>query len=60
MKKLTHTENPVPLRAEQYKAENDVAEFADAYYWQARGNPAPMEAWLAKRDEIKQRFPKAK
>ena len=35
-----------------------LQEFADAYYWQQRGDPKPMQDYLAKIDEIKQRHPK--
>ena len=37
----------------------DLAEFVDAYYWHRRGRPQDMDAYLAKIDAIKARFPKA-
>lgn len=30
-------------------------EFADAYYWERRGDPKPMEEYLRKRDVVEQR-----
>ena len=38
----------------------DLAEFADAYYWKERGNPAPMETYLKKVDAVKAKFKKDK
>jgi hypothetical protein len=35
-----------------------VEEFADAFYWNQRGDTARMDAYLAKIDAVKERFPK--
>lgn len=35
-----------------------IEELADALYWQSRGDPSRMEAYLAACEEVKQRFPK--
>lgn len=35
-----------------------IADFVDAYYWQARGDGSKMDAYLAACDAVKQRFPK--
>lgn len=53
--KLVHTEDYAALRAAAYP---DVREFADALYWQSRGDASKLEAYFEKIDEVKQRFPK--
>ena len=63
-------DNPQPavIRvAGDYAAHRRVAypppeEFFDAFYHERRGNPEPMEAWLAKIDAVKAniRKPEAK
>lgn len=35
-----------------------LQDFADAMYWQSRGDPTKMEAYLAACDAVKQQFPK--
>lgn len=35
-----------------------LEEFADAFYWQSKGDPAPMAAYLAKVEAIKKKHPK--
>jgi hypothetical protein len=57
MKKLRHRKGHERARREEYPP---VEEFLDAYYWQQRGNPKPMERWLERIDTIKQRYPKDK
>lgn len=42
-------------RADEYPP---LQEFADAYYWQQRGNPNLMDEYLAKVDAIKAKYPK--
>jgi len=55
MKKLQITRGYRKARTLEYPP---LQEFADAYYWQQRGDPKPMQDYLAKIDEIKQRHPK--
>ena len=43
------------LRAPEYPP---LSDFADAYYWDIRGNGKLMDAYLAKCDEVKERIPK--
>ena len=43
------------MRAEHYPS---ITEFADAYYWQQKGDPEPMLDYLAKVEEVKNKFPK--
>ena len=42
-------------RAAEYPS---LGELADAIYWQNRGNPAPMQTYLAKVDAVKAKYPK--
>lgn len=55
--KITHRKGHVAARREAYPP---MEEFLDAFYWQQRGDPAPMERWLKRIDEIKAQFPKDK
>jgi hypothetical protein len=36
----------------------NVTDFADAYYWAQKGNTALMDAYVAKCDAIKLKYPK--
>lgn len=45
---------------ERYAAMPPIEEFAEAYYQERRGNPAPMEAYLLKRDKVERKFSKVK
>lgn len=50
---------PAPdWRALRARAYPPLAELADALYWQAQGNPAPMADWLARCSAVKQAYPK--
>jgi hypothetical protein len=53
--KIIHTENVEKLRREEYPG---LAEFADAFYWQQRGDSKRMEEWLKKCDSVKSKYPK--
>lgn len=53
--KIRHREDPSKLRRAEYP---DLADFADAYYWQQRGQPEKMEEWLARCDAVKAKYPK--
>jgi hypothetical protein len=53
--KLTHTEDYRALRAREYPPQSD---YLDAVYWQERGDPSKMEAYLAAIDAVKARYPK--
>jgi hypothetical protein len=55
VQQLRHHPGHRRLREQAYPS---LAEFADAFYWQQRGDPAPMQAWLAKVDLVKARYPK--
>lgn len=56
--KIVHDKPYDQVRAEHYP---DVREFIDAYYHKQRGTkPEAMEAYLAKCDAVKKRFPKPK
>jgi hypothetical protein len=56
MKKIRHDKGYDRARREEYPGWQD---FADAYYWQQRGDPRPMEAYLTRIDEIKAKYPKS-
>lgn len=36
----------------------DLGEFVDAFYWYQKGNTEKMDAYIAKCDEIKNKYPK--
>lgn len=42
-------------RRQEYPSFED---FADAYYWQQKGDPSKMEEYIKRVDTVKQRFPK--
>lgn len=44
---------------ERHVAMPPIEEFAEAFYQERRGNPAPMEAYLRKRDKVERKFAKA-
>ncbi|HVH90932.1 MAG TPA: hypothetical protein VM783_06040 [Candidatus Acidoferrum sp.] len=44
--------------ASRSRAYPPLQDFADALYWQSRGNPKPWEDYLAACDKVKQDFPK--
>ena len=45
----------IAKRASEYP---NVTDFADAYYWAQKGNTALMDAYVAKCDAIKLKYPK--
>lgn len=53
--KITHTEDVAVLRKQEYPP---IEDFADALYWQSRGDSNKMTSYLARVDEVKKRFPK--
>lgn len=55
MKKILFQKGHVKARAEVYPP---LADFADAYYWQERGDPKPMKKYLARIDAIKAKYKK--
>lgn len=55
---LVTVEQPRPYTEYRELAYPSLAAFADAYYWQANGEPGPMQAWLAACDQVKQTYPK--
>lgn len=51
------------LKATEYERRRfseypSVLDFFDAYYWEKKGDPSKMEAYIAKIDSIKQKYPK--
>lgn len=55
MKKIEHKRGHAEARAREYPG---WQELADALYWERRGDPEPMNAWLRRIDEIKAKYPK--
>ena len=53
--KITHTENFVALRQREYPS---AAELGDALYWQAKGDDSKMQAYLARCEAVKLKYPK--
>lgn len=45
-------------REQRAAAYPPLSELADALYWQTMGDSTKMEAYIAKVEEVKQRFPK--
>jgi hypothetical protein len=43
------------MRVEEYPS---LAEFADAYYWQTKGNDKLMEHYLERVKQVKEKYPK--
>jgi len=54
--KIAHTSDVVLRRAADYPPLTDLA---DALYWQARGDASKMDAYVAKVDAVKAKYPKA-
>lgn len=54
--KIKHTEDYRALRSAEYPP---IADFADAMYWIARGDDAPMKRYFAAVEAVKQKFPKS-
>lgn len=54
---LTHTEDYRVLRSAEYPSQ---AEFADASYWQSRGDDTKMQDYLAACEAVKLKYPKPK
>jgi len=52
---ITHTENYMELREKEYPP---LAEFADALYWQSKGDDSKMVEYLAKCEAVKIKFKK--
>ena len=52
---ITHVEDVDKLRRSQYPP---LADLVDALYWQSRGDPSKMTAYLAAIEAVKARFPK--
>jgi hypothetical protein len=55
--KIHHKGDYVKRRKEEYP---DLAELADAMYWQSKGDRTKLEAYLAKCEQVKTKFPKPK
>ena len=54
--KIVHTEDYAALRKAEYPS---AAELADALYWQSKGDDKPMQAYLARCEAVKAKFPKS-
>jgi hypothetical protein len=48
------------VQCARYAEYPPVAEFADAMYWQSKGDSSKMAAYFAKCDSVKQKHPKPK
>ena len=55
MAKIVHRRPHAAARRPEYPP---LTEFADAYYWACRGKPEKMQAYLAKVDQVKAKYPK--
>lgn len=53
--KITHTADVDAVRRAAYPP---LADFADALYWQSKGDPSKLDAYITKIAEVKARFPK--
>ena len=42
-------------RKEEYPS---IVEFIDAYYWERKGNPTPMDTYMKTCDTVKEKYPK--
>jgi hypothetical protein len=55
--KIHHKGDYVKRRTQEYP---DLAELADALYWESKGDKTKMIAYIAKCDKVKTKFPKPK
>ena len=53
--KITHTEDYQELRRREYPP---IEDWADALYWQSKGNSTPMQAYFARVATVKEKYPK--
>lgn len=53
--KIVHQEDFAALRKREYPS---AAELGDALYWQAKGDNSKMDAYLAKCEAVKLKYPK--
>ena len=53
--KIVHTEDYNKLRSKEYPPLED---FADAMYWQSKGDNSKLTAYFGKLDTVKTKFPK--
>lgn len=53
--KIKHKSDYAKRRADEYPA---WEEYADALYWQSKGDPSKMAAYLAKVETVKAKYPK--
>lgn len=53
--KIVHKADYAKLRVREYPP---LSEFADAMYWNARGDRTKLDAYFEKIDAVKTRFPK--
>lgn len=52
---INHTEDYAELRKKAYPS---TTEFADAMFWQSKGDNTKMEAYLAACEAVKLKYPK--
>lgn len=53
--KITHTADVNAMRRAAYPP---LADFADALYWQSKGDSSKLDTYLEAIEEVKRRFPK--
>jgi len=53
--RIVHTERYDELRRREYPS---AAELGDALYWQSKGDNTKMDAYLAKCEAVKKKYPK--
>jgi hypothetical protein len=52
---IHHKGDYVKRRTQEYP---DLAELADALYWQSKGDKTKLDSYIAKCDKVKTKFPK--
>jgi hypothetical protein len=51
--------NALPYDYKRRQEYPDLSEFADAIYWQQKGDNSKLIAWVAKCDAVKAKYPKS-
>ena len=50
--------NKLPYDIKRLQEYPSLSEFADAIYWQQKGNNTKLNEWIAKCDAVKSKYPK--
>jgi hypothetical protein len=58
IEKTSSEYNSLPYDYKRRQEYPDLSELADAIYWQQKGDNSKMEAWVAKCDIVKTKYPK--